>query len=108
MKPKQKCKEAYDAVNRHGKFKQHPWQRIGGLLLSMIADRTLPNVMIGAFLTSQINYMAGAAPQMARDLTFIAFILSVLFHGIADEITQALKALSNEVSENEQTNRQYE
>lgn len=108
MKPKQKYKQVREAVSRHGQFRDHPWERIGGLLLSMIADRTLPNVMVGAFITAQINYMAGAAPKMARDLTFIAFIASVLFHGIADEITTALKALSNEVKETEETNRPYE
>ena len=108
MKPKQKYKQIREAVSRHGQFRDHPWERIGGLLLSIISDRTLPNVMVGAFLTSQINYMAGAAPRLARDLTFIAFVLSVLFHGIADEVTTALQALSNEVRETEETNRPYE
>lgn len=108
MKSKQRYKEVKQAVKRHGKFKDDPWERIGSLALSTIADKTLPNVMIGVLITTQIEYMGGAIPQRVRNLAIIATIATILFHGIADEIATSLKALSEEVSENEQTNRHYE
>lgn len=98
----------YKRARQHSKM-QEDWKgRLGELLLNMISDATLPNVVLGGFITSVIANHVGVAPNALVFWWFVALLGSFALYAVGDEIRLILKSISEEVQEVEDSDRTYQ
>lgn len=103
-----KLKQTYRTIKANSQLTDSPRERLKGLLLSMLADKTLPNIVLGALITASIQYKVGLVPLEFVIATIVAWILTIGIYIIGDEVVTALKAASEEMEMDDQTERNYQ
>lgn len=73
------------------KLVDSPRQRIKSVTFDLLTDRTLPNILLGAFLTATIQWLVGLVPLAFVAISFVAWQLFVLVFAVADEVKQAIE-----------------
>lgn len=74
---------------------ESPVDRAKAVTFDLVTDRTLPNILLGAFLTSAIQLVVGMVPVSFPIISAGAWVLSVGVYSIADEVREAIEEEKN-------------
>lgn len=77
------------------KLVDSPRERFRTVTWDLLTDKTLPNILLGAFLTSSIQFIVGIVPLGFLLLSFVAWGASVLTYAVADEVKQTIEEEKN-------------
>lgn len=73
------------------KLVESPRDRLETVTLGLVADRTLPNVLLGAALTASIQLSVGMVGWPLPAVSAACWLLSVVLYAWADEVKAALE-----------------
>lgn len=74
---------------------ESPRERLYEVTLGLFSDRTLPNVLLGAFLTSLLQLAVGTVPWTLAALAGLLWALSVGVYAAVDEVRRAIEERKN-------------
>lgn len=69
---------------------ESPRDRLYDVTLGLAAHRSLPNILLGAFLGSSIQLVVGMVPWTFPAVSGVLWALSVLLYAVADELQEAI------------------
>lgn len=68
-----------------------PWDRFKEVTFDLFTDKTLPNILLGAFLTALMQYAIGMVPLVFPVVAGVFWQGSVLLYAIFDEIKRQIE-----------------
>lgn len=68
-----------------------PRGRLYDVTLGLAAHRSLPNILLGAFLGSSIQLVVGMVPWTFPAVSGALWALSVVLYAVADELQEAIE-----------------
>lgn len=70
---------------------ESPRDRFREVTIGLAAHRSLPNILLGAFLTSCIQLIVGMVGWAFPAVSGALWLCSVLVYAVADEVLEAIK-----------------
>ena len=103
-----RTRSVYRTFQSYQRFTESPHERVVSLLASMLTDRTLPNVVLGAAVTSTLQNAVGSVSATFTVLTWCAWLASVLVYAVGNEVVYAIKAAQEENRIDDEDRRAYQ
>ena len=76
---------------------ESPSERLRTVTLGLAADATLSHVLLGAFLTSTIQFAVGMVPWVLPTISGGLWLCSVVLYAVADEFKQRIEEKKQQV-----------
>lgn len=73
-----------------------PRERAKHVSLNVFSDEAFPNILLGAWITSTIQYLVGIVPVSFSIVSFFAWIVSVFIYAYIDHIRQTIEEKKRE------------
>ena len=89
------------------KLVESPRERFKAVTLDLLTDRSLPNILLGMFLTSLIQYVVGMVPFAFMALSLLAWQASILTYAVADEVREKIEEAKNRLLDPADTSDYY-
>lgn len=89
------------------KLVESPRERVKAVTLDLLTDRSLPNILLGMFLTSFIQWLVGMVPFAFMALSFLAWQASVFVYAVADEVREKIEEAKNRLLDPEDVSEFY-
>lgn len=83
------------------RLNESPKERLKGVTLGLLSDKSGPNVILGVFVTAFLQALTGRAPWSWAAAGFTAWVVSVLVYSVADEVSERIEEQKNKVLSDE-------
>lgn len=77
------------------KLVDSPRERFRTVTWDLLTDKTLPNILLGAFLTASVQFFVGIVPISFVLLSFAAWQVFVFIYAVADEVQGRIEEEKN-------------
>lgn len=83
------------------KLNDSPKERLKGVTLGLLSDKSGPNVILGVFVTAFLQSIIGRAPWSWAAVSGFVWVVSVLAYSVADEVSERIEEQKNKVLSDE-------
>lgn len=82
-------------------FTERPRERAREVTIELLSDHTLPNILLGAFITATIQYAVDLVPLVFMLATGGTWICSIVIYAYVDQVRQAIEEAKRETLSDE-------